>query len=378
MLGAGVDPRLFSYDFSGAYKIGENYAQAIQGIGQSIAKGIEGFQEKKKEQATIERQIKKADNVAKAIADLVPDLAPTIEASRAQLMDLNLPQNDRLAIAEGIGDILNIGLAEVKGRQERASRNQELAMKYAPEPPEPIKAVGNPFKVRMQADGQEVDVEHVRLNDGRMVPLYEYQQMQRSEALSNIGNVPTSPYVEAIDRGEITLDVDGKPMPNTLLLPTSEEGAMVLPELGEIPGNEADQIASLIGQPGVTVVEPKNAEQKGVEYTLDEVQKLQDQGWDVSGVPTKTGLRATTIKYSPKGKRVSAIDERIQVLTKAKELSEKGDKAGAALLLNALRYTQPIIGGMVTPENIDEMFLTTGEQPSEESNVRQPIGNILD
>lgn len=241
MLGAGVDPRLFVQDYSGFANAGAMQGQAMANLGQSIASGIEGFQEKKKEQANIERQIKKADNVAKAISDLVPDLAPTIEALRAQLMDLNLPQNDRLAIAEGIGDILNIGLAEVKGRQERAFRNQELAMRYAPAPPEPIRAVGNPFKVRMQANGQEVDVEHVRLNDGRMVPLYEYQRMQQSQTADSIGQIPTNDYLAGIDSGAIDIGIDGEPMPSGVPL----DDGMVSPPKPE---------PELLNQPGVTVV----------------------------------------------------------------------------------------------------------------------------
>ena len=127
MLGTGVQPGMFMQDYSGFAQAGAMQGKMLAGIGQSIASGIEGFQEKKKEQSNIERQIKKADNVAKAIADLVPELAPTIEASRAELNDLNIPQNDRLAIAEGINDILNIGLGEVKRQRESVVQSQELA-----------------------------------------------------------------------------------------------------------------------------------------------------------------------------------------------------------------------------------------------------------
>jgi hypothetical protein len=129
----------------------------------------------------------------------------------------------------------------------------------------------------MKSGDQDVDVDYVRLNDGRMVPLYEYQQMQQSQIADSIGQLPSNDYVDGIHGGEIDIDMDWQPMPGDVPLddgmvlpppepvgPTNPQPELVgppkpQPELVGPPKPES----GLVGKPGVTIVGPKNAEQKG-------------------------------------------------------------------------------------------------------------------
>jgi hypothetical protein len=105
------------------------------------------------------------DKVAKAISDLVPDLAPTLDQARMGLNDLNKPQNERLADAESIGDILNLGIAEVRNRQNMAMKQQELDARFAPQAPEPAMPRGNPFWLPNPQNPEE-EIMFQSYNDG--------------------------------------------------------------------------------------------------------------------------------------------------------------------------------------------------------------------
>ena len=132
MLGVGIDPRFNQMDYSGFVRAAETSAQAQAQLGKDIGGAIStvagGFVEKKKEQKENEKLIQKSDTVAKSIAQLIPELAPTIEESRAILSDLNVPQERRLAEAEAIRDVLGLGISEVRNRQEIALKQGELGL----------------------------------------------------------------------------------------------------------------------------------------------------------------------------------------------------------------------------------------------------------
>jgi len=129
MLGAGIDARLGLQDYSGFTNAAAIQAQGMQNLGASIGDIGKQFGEYKKQQAADERMIQKSESVAKAIADLIPELEPTIQQSMMILGDKNIPLNRRKAEAEAIADILQFGTAEVKGRQEARAEAQKELMK---------------------------------------------------------------------------------------------------------------------------------------------------------------------------------------------------------------------------------------------------------
>jgi hypothetical protein len=208
MLGSNVNPSIFLQDFSGFARAGEMQAQGIANLGQGIAQGIEKYGDIKKEQGEKERQIKRMQTVADAISGLVPDLAPTLEQAKFQLNDLNLPQNERFAIAESIGDILNLGIAEVRNRQNMAMKQQELDARFAPQAPEPSMPRGAPmFVPDPNNPNNEILVQP--FNDGSVRPV-DYGI--GAAAMGDFGLPQGDPTIEAIDRGDFDQQGDLDPM----------------------------------------------------------------------------------------------------------------------------------------------------------------------
>lgn len=124
MLGAGVDPRLFSYDFSGAYRIGENYAKAISGLGQSIAQGIEGYKATKKENAALTGQIKGIEKQIDSAITLFPERAAELEQAKISINDPSRSLIERASEAKTYEDLIQNSLAMMKAR---ASLNMQDA-----------------------------------------------------------------------------------------------------------------------------------------------------------------------------------------------------------------------------------------------------------
>ena len=124
MLGSGVDPRLFSYDFSGAYKIGENYARGIESLGQSIAGTIDAYKETKKENAALTGQIKGIEKQIDSAITLFPERAAELEQARISINDPNRSLVERATEAKTYGDLIQNSLTMMKAR---ASLNMQDA-----------------------------------------------------------------------------------------------------------------------------------------------------------------------------------------------------------------------------------------------------------
>jgi hypothetical protein len=135
MLGLGIDPRLMAVDYSpfvdAAATTARSNVALASSIGGTIEKGVNQFTDYKKQQAEDERLIQKSKSVAKAIGDLIPDLQPTIQESMMILDDKEVPLSRRKAEAEAISDILNLGINEVRNRQEVGMRQKELGIREA-------------------------------------------------------------------------------------------------------------------------------------------------------------------------------------------------------------------------------------------------------
>ena len=133
MLGSGINPESFKLDYSGMARAAETQAQGMANLGASIGGAISEVGDYFKKQAEDEKKVQKSLSVAKAIGDLIPGLKPTIQGSLNILNDKELPLSQRTAEADAIADILNLGINEVRNRQDqeyqRASLMQDAAYK---------------------------------------------------------------------------------------------------------------------------------------------------------------------------------------------------------------------------------------------------------
>jgi hypothetical protein len=131
MLGSGINPESFKLDYSGMANAAATQAQGVANLGASIGGAIAEVGDYFKKQAEDEKKVQKSLSVAKAIGDLIPGLQPTIQGSLNILNDKELPLSQRTAEADAIADILNLGINEVRNRQDVGLKERELGIREA-------------------------------------------------------------------------------------------------------------------------------------------------------------------------------------------------------------------------------------------------------
>lgn len=145
MLGSGINPESFKLDYSGMANAAATQAQGVANLGASIGGAISEVGDYFKKQKEDEQKVQKSLSVAKAIGDLIPGLKPTIQGSLNILNDKEIPLSQRTAEADAIADILNLGINEVRNRQDVGFKERELGIREAqfmaenaPPMPEPV------------------------------------------------------------------------------------------------------------------------------------------------------------------------------------------------------------------------------------------------
>lgn len=370
MLGSGINPESFKLDYSGMANAAATQAQGVANLGASIGGAISEVGDYFKKQKEDEQKVQKSLSVAKAIGDLIPGLKPTIKNSLNILNDKEIPLSQRTAEADAIADILNLGINEVRNRQDVGLRERALGIQEAqfeaenaPPMPAPITykrenpiPYGGGFLEGLQrgSDGQLYD-ENLNLivdidaySKGEAPEVYSggsfYSDDQGSittppvimpgenpaaniNYASGLGsspqttrfptniNVPTSaPFLDAgrINAGRIDAALDGE------VLPPKEEIAGLERVLG-IDANERQNIQSRI-----RFNADKAEETKGTEMTLAQVEELTAKGVKVNAVPLGGGkFRVTESTFGNK--------PLVQVNTGQTDQQERSKKMDAML-----------------------------------------------
>jgi hypothetical protein len=131
MLGSGINPESFKQDYSGFANAAATQAQGVANLGANIGGAIAEVGDYFKKQAEDEKKVQKSLSVAKAIGDLIPGLKPTIQDSLNILNDKEIPLSRRTAEADAIADILNLGINEVRNREDVGFKERELGIREA-------------------------------------------------------------------------------------------------------------------------------------------------------------------------------------------------------------------------------------------------------
>lgn len=354
MLGSGINPESFKQDYSGFTRAAEMQAQGIAGLGASIGGAIEDYGKMKKQQQEDERAVQKSKNVAKAIGDLIPDLKPTIQNSLTILENKELPLSQRKAEAEAIADILNLGIGEIRNRQdiglkERGLKIQEdeVAARNAPPPPSfDFKEVAVPYVVngvkgtiRMLEDANSG---RVRTSDGK-----EYSNIEDAKA----GRNPIRQVSSGIDAA-LELPMPTPEQPNIYGTGTSVGGGPgVLPnaiasaaEMPDGQGNLANASPVPVGSPTVTQ-QPKVDGPPG--FTPDEVKPVEQKTTSriITGEEAKTRLGGDPNKrynIEEKGKEITRFVEMPPDITPTEQRAideDKGKKLESKMAASAVIKT---------------------------------------
>jgi hypothetical protein len=131
MLGAGVNPNAFKYDFSGAYEIGKAYARGIENAGGSISNTISSIGKTTgdyfKQQGEKKKQVKTASTQIDAALKLMPELAPILGDVGNRLKDEDVSLSDRYADASIVGDLIKNSMSGLMSQQMMNLRQQKFA-----------------------------------------------------------------------------------------------------------------------------------------------------------------------------------------------------------------------------------------------------------
>ena len=114
LLGSSVDPRLFMQDYSGFVRAAETQAQGMQNLGAGIAKGIEQFQELKKQGNLLAAEKKKnamyIDSAINLYKDRDPNKAAQLQAERAMMDDSSLSLQQQVLQSQATRDAISTEL----------------------------------------------------------------------------------------------------------------------------------------------------------------------------------------------------------------------------------------------------------------------------
>lgn len=81
-----------------------------------------------KQQGEKKKLIKQSDVQIDAALKLFPDLTPALQGYRDQLKDENLPLDDRMAIADSVSKVIDLGIGEMRNAQKTLMERQRLGM----------------------------------------------------------------------------------------------------------------------------------------------------------------------------------------------------------------------------------------------------------
>lgn len=111
-------------DYTGVAEASARPMQAMAGLVGQVGDYFKQQGEKKK-------LIKQSDVQIDAALKLFPDLAPALQGYRDQLKDENLPLDDRMAIADSVSKVIDLGIGEMRNAQSTLMQQQRLQMEQA-------------------------------------------------------------------------------------------------------------------------------------------------------------------------------------------------------------------------------------------------------
>jgi hypothetical protein len=401
MLGSGINPESFKLDYSGMANAAATQAQGVADLGASIGGAISEVGDYFKKQKEDEKKVQKSLSVAKAIGDLIPGLQPTIKGSLDILNDKEIPLSQRTAEADAIADILNLGINEVRNRQdvgfkERALNIQE-AEALARNAPKPVVYDFEPVEIPAEYGGKsgvlradkDLGSGIIRTADGKLYRNEEDAKLQRNpivqgniDAGLNTG-IPAS--ASEAERKSILInnaleipDTNNTAEANPILLNDFPDGMPVATEtpapLGAPTMIGTPAIDAL--PPGFTPTQAEVAEIRALTEPEKQEMKLPDGdyvGRFINGKLTATPTIIPAKTDSIASSRTQAMDApNIALVQKAQESAQKLPSLEAALDL--LDSNEVKTGTFADYKVIAKRFL--GQDVSNEEQFNSLVGNL--
>jgi hypothetical protein len=384
MLGSGINPESFKLDFSGFADAAATQAQGVANLGASIGGAISEVGDYFKKQKEDEKKVQKSLSVAKAIGDLIPGLQPTIKGSLDILNDKEIPLSQRTAEADAIADILNLGINEVRNRQDFGLRERALGIQEAqfeaenaPPMPAPLtyKRVTNvPYgggfldDLLIGSDGQYYDEAGNLVADMGAFARGESPEVYSgySTFSDDLGSIDTPLVVMPGENPAANIDAKGIDAAlDGGVLPPEEEIAQLERQLG-IDENKRKEIQSSISpkKSRIRFDADKEELQDPVTITMEELNKLSASGVRAEGSLNPDGTFSVTgfkTGSLPQGMTIESDGQGGITVVQGAGVGAKTEKAERAAKFEETRQTNFIIDKANEAEEIiDESISTYG------------------
>jgi hypothetical protein len=124
LLGASIDPSLFRQDYSGFVNAANTNANAMAGLGQTIANTATDYF---KDQNEKKKLLKQSSTQIDAAIKLYPELQNTFSPILDNLRDENISLNDRFASASATPGLIELAIGQSNKNKEFGFKERELA-----------------------------------------------------------------------------------------------------------------------------------------------------------------------------------------------------------------------------------------------------------
>jgi hypothetical protein len=128
LLGASIDPSLFRQDYSGFVNAANTNANAIAGLGQTIAKTATDYF---KDQNEKKKLLKQSSTQIEAAIKLYPELQNTFSPILDSIRDENISLNERFANASAAPSVIDFAINKSYKDREFGLKSQALNMRQA-------------------------------------------------------------------------------------------------------------------------------------------------------------------------------------------------------------------------------------------------------
>jgi hypothetical protein len=126
LLGASIDPSLFRQDYSGFVNAANTNANAMAGLGQTIANTATDYF---KDQNEKKKLLKQSSTQIEAAIKLYPELQNTFSPILDSIRDENISLNERFANASAAPSVIDFAINKSYKDREFGLKSQALSMR---------------------------------------------------------------------------------------------------------------------------------------------------------------------------------------------------------------------------------------------------------
>jgi hypothetical protein len=162
LLGSTIDPRLFSQDFSGYADAARTSANGMTNAINSVGNTITDYA---KEQKDGKAKLKASQAQIDAAITLFPDQAEHLSKVAAEIRNEETPLSERVAVASGIADMINMGVGQKRYEAEQDWKRKDYEMARTDQGIRQSESASRSHIQGLQSQAAEIDLQKVQQDD---------------------------------------------------------------------------------------------------------------------------------------------------------------------------------------------------------------------